>query len=100
MHVGTFENVITASPDTLLIHILRLFVTKRISAIPIIADDGTVLNLYEKYDVLTVAKDGPNYNLNMPVKEALMKRSNVRLIDSRILLVYTHAPWTIHWGIC
>jgi 5'-AMP-activated protein kinase regulatory gamma subunit len=33
------------------------------------------LNVYEKYDVLVLAKDGPFYNLDMPVSEALQKRS-------------------------
>jgi CBS domain-containing protein len=34
-----------------------------------------VLNVYEKYDVLMLAKDGPYYNLDMPVSDALQKRS-------------------------
>ncbi len=34
-----------------------------------------VLNVYEKYDVLMLAKEGPYYNLDMPVSDALSKRT-------------------------
>ena len=86
--IGRFQNVATATPDTPLLDILRLFITKSISAIPILDADGKFswiggcTNLYEKYDILTVAKDGPNYNLSMPVSEALLKRPTVIVIKT------------------
>ena len=38
--IGKFQNVITGTPDTPLIDILRLFITKSISAIPILDSEG------------------------------------------------------------
>ena len=39
-------------------------------------DVDVVVNVYEKYDVLMLAKEGPYYNLDMPVSDALLKRTN------------------------
>ncbi|KAI8892903.1 hypothetical protein BC833DRAFT_616062 [Globomyces pollinis-pini] len=70
--IGTFKNLITETP---LIDILKLFIRKRISSVPIVDKDGHVTNVYEKYDVLMLAKGEPFYNLDMPVCEALLQRS-------------------------
>ncbi|KAI9356749.1 hypothetical protein DFJ73DRAFT_221009 [Zopfochytrium polystomum] len=73
--LGVYGKLETASPDTPLVHILNLFVTRRISAVPIVDDQGVVLDVYEKYDVLMLSKEGTFFDLNMPVKEALALRS-------------------------
>ncbi|KAH6567979.1 hypothetical protein BASA61_006385 [Batrachochytrium salamandrivorans] len=73
--IGTYENIETASPDTQLIDVLKKLITRRISSLPIIDSEGRVVNVYEKYDALMLAKDGPFYNVNMPVQEALFRRT-------------------------
>ncbi|KAJ1341222.1 hypothetical protein BSLG_004157 [Batrachochytrium salamandrivorans] len=57
--IGTYENIETASPDTQLIDVLKKLITRRISSLPIIDSEGRVVNVYEKYDALMLAKDGP-----------------------------------------
>ncbi len=80
MKIGTYENLITASHDTPLIEILRLFISKGISSVPIVDKNNVVLNVYEKYDVLLLAKEGPYYNLDIPVSDALARRPSVRFL--------------------
>ncbi|KAL2911632.1 AMP-activated serine/threonine-protein kinase regulatory subunit [Polyrhizophydium stewartii] len=73
--IGSFGRLETASPDTPLIDVLKKLISRRLSSLPIVDEEGRVLNVYEKYDVLMLAKDGPYYNLDMPVKEALLRRT-------------------------
>ncbi|KAJ3017769.1 AMP-activated serine/threonine-protein kinase regulatory subunit [Thoreauomyces humboldtii] len=73
--IGTFENLATATATTPLIQVLNLFVERNISAVPIVDDQGMVLDVYEKYDVLMLAREGAYYDLEMPVSEALVKRA-------------------------
>lgn len=77
LKIGTFTNLVTARHDTPLIEVLRLFIAKKISSVPIIDDNNLVLNVYEKYDVLVLAKEGPYYNLDIPVSDALSRRPSV-----------------------
>ncbi|KAI8913239.1 hypothetical protein EDD86DRAFT_200017 [Gorgonomyces haynaldii] len=77
LKIGTFENLISVLPDTSLIKILEIFVKRKISSVPIVDQSGTILNVYEKYDVLLLAKEGPYYDLDIPVSEAMLKRPAV-----------------------
>ncbi|KAJ3312654.1 5'-AMP-activated protein kinase subunit gamma-1 [Boothiomyces sp. JEL0838] len=65
MKVGTFDNLITAKYDNLLIDILNIFIKQKISSVPVVDEEGAIL----------LAKDGPLYNLQMTIKEALSYRS-------------------------
>ncbi|TPX56919.1 hypothetical protein PhCBS80983_g04184 [Powellomyces hirtus] len=73
--IGTFENLATATASTPLIEVLNLFIERKISAVPIVDEKGFVLDVYEKYDVLMLAREGAFYDLEMPVSEALVKRA-------------------------
>ncbi|KAJ8329781.1 AMP-activated serine/threonine-protein kinase regulatory subunit [Batrachochytrium dendrobatidis] len=73
--IGTYANIETATPDTTLIDVLKKLITRRISSLPIVDGDGRVVNVYEKYDALMLAKDRSFYNLNMSVQEALLRRT-------------------------
>ncbi|KAJ3126227.1 AMP-activated serine/threonine-protein kinase regulatory subunit [Nowakowskiella sp. JEL0407] len=74
LNIGTYTNLQVAYPNTPLIEILHMFISKKISAVPIVAEDLTVLDVYEKYDVLALARESTYSNLKMPVGEALLKR--------------------------
>jgi predicted transcriptional regulator len=75
--IGTYDKLISARHDTPLIEILRLFISKGISSVPIVDKENVVLNVYEKYDVLLLAREGPYYNLDIPVSDALSRRPSV-----------------------
>ncbi|KAI9096884.1 hypothetical protein DFS34DRAFT_650253 [Phlyctochytrium arcticum] len=73
--IGTFTQLATATASTSLITVLNLFIDRQISAVPIVDQNDHVLDVYEKYDVLMLAKEGAYYDLEMPVSDALAKRS-------------------------
>ncbi|KAJ3292225.1 AMP-activated serine/threonine-protein kinase regulatory subunit [Borealophlyctis nickersoniae] len=73
--IGTYQDIATAKVSTPLIIVLNKFIQKKISAMPIVDDNGNVLDVYEKYDVLMLAREGAYYDLEMPVSEALIRRS-------------------------
>ncbi|KAI8815947.1 uncharacterized protein EV422DRAFT_572289 [Fimicolochytrium jonesii] len=73
--IGTFKDLATATASTPLIQVLNLFMDRQISAVPIVDAEGMVLDVYEKYDVLMLAREGAYYDLEMPVSEALVKRA-------------------------
>lgn len=52
MDIGTYDNIQTASQDTLIIEALNKFVRHRISALPIVDEDGKLVDIYAKFDVI------------------------------------------------
>ncbi|XP_059172992.1 5'-AMP-activated protein kinase subunit gamma-2-like isoform X2 [Physella acuta] len=72
--IGTYNNVITATPDTPIIKALSLFVDHRISALPVVDSTGQVSNLYAKFDVINLAADKSYNNLDITLSEALKYR--------------------------
>lgn len=50
--IGTFENIVTATPNTPLMDALNLMVEKRISALPIVDKKNKVVDVYAKFDVI------------------------------------------------
>ncbi|XP_055876585.1 5'-AMP-activated protein kinase subunit gamma-2-like isoform X3 [Biomphalaria glabrata] len=74
--IGTFENVITAAPETPIIRALHLFVDHRISALPVVDSTGQVVNIYAKFDVINLAADKSYNNLDIPLSEALKNRQH------------------------
>lgn len=54
LKIGTWTNLVTAKREDTLISVLEKFVNSKISSVPIIDDEGHVLNVYEKYDVLVL----------------------------------------------
>lgn len=52
LNIGTYENIMTATPDTPLIDALTMLVEKRISALPIVDKKFKVIDVYAKFDVI------------------------------------------------
>ncbi|XP_076471198.1 uncharacterized protein LOC143301061 isoform X3 [Babylonia areolata] len=73
--IGTYSDVITASKDMPLIQALHLFVENRISALPVLDDEGMVCDIYAKFDVINLAAEKTYNNLDITIEEALKHRS-------------------------
>ncbi|KAF1962057.1 CBS-domain-containing protein [Byssothecium circinans] len=76
LNVGTYKDMATAYMDTPVIDVIHMLVKKSISSVPIIDRDGTVLNVFEAVDIITIIKGGVYDELNLSVGEALLKRSD------------------------
>lgn len=65
----------TATLDTPVFDVVHMFSERAISAVPIIDQDGVVVNLYETVDVITLVRLGAYQSLDLTISEALNQRS-------------------------
>ncbi|XP_058794534.1 5'-AMP-activated protein kinase subunit gamma-2 [Phymastichus coffea] len=70
LRIGTFENIETATEETSIIIALKKFVERRVSALPIIDNDGKLVNIYSKFDVINLAAEKTYNNLDVSLREA------------------------------
>eukprot|EP01134_Creolimax_fragrantissima_P005795 CFRG5795T1 len=61
----------TATLDTHLIDVLNIFVEKKVSAVPIVNNDGVVTGVYAKFDVIILARERACNDLDVPLKQAI-----------------------------
>lgn len=52
LKIGTFENIETATPETSIILALKKFVERRVSALPMVDDEGRLVDIFAKFDVI------------------------------------------------
>ncbi|KAI0094670.1 hypothetical protein BDY19DRAFT_1000549 [Irpex rosettiformis] len=70
-----FYPIATATLDTPVFDIVHMFSERGISAVPIIDENGIVVNLYETVDVITLVRLGAYQALDLTISEALTQRS-------------------------
>jgi 5'-AMP-activated protein kinase regulatory gamma subunit len=76
LNIGSWGDICTISKDTLLIDALKIFLEKRVSALPLLDADGQVVDIYAKFDAINLAADKSYNNLDVTVHEALKHRSD------------------------
>jgi 5'-AMP-activated protein kinase regulatory gamma subunit len=74
--IGSWGEISTISKDTLLIDALKIFLQKRVSALPLLDSEGRVVDIYAKFDAINLAADKTYNNLDETVYEALKHRSD------------------------
>lgn len=52
LRIGTFANIETACQDTSIIDALEKFVERRVSALPMISEEGKLVDIFAKFDVI------------------------------------------------
>ncbi|KAI6007363.1 hypothetical protein EDD15DRAFT_2210735 [Pisolithus albus] len=67
--------IATATLDSPVFDVVHMFSERSISAVPIIDQDGVVVNLYETVDVITLVRLGAYQALDLTISEALNQRS-------------------------
>jgi len=65
----------TATLETTVFDVVHMFSKEGISAVPILDKDGTVINMYETVDVITLVRSGSYQSLDLTVGAALLQRS-------------------------
>lgn len=102
IQVGTYTDLSTATMDTPVMDVIHMLVKRSISCVPIVDQDGTVLNVFEAVDVIALIKGGDYDNLNLTVGKALEKRSEVcrtasLISEQRVLIpLFVGLPWHLH----
>ncbi|KAI3410193.1 hypothetical protein GPALN_006551 [Globodera pallida] len=72
--IGSWGNICTISKDTPLIEAMKIFLSKRVSALPLLDADGRVVDIYAKFDAINLAADKTYDKLDVTVYEALQQR--------------------------
>jgi CBS domain-containing protein len=70
-----YSPIATATLTTPVFDVVHMFSERSISAVPIIDEDGVVVNLYETVDVITLVRLGAYQSLDLTISEALNQRS-------------------------
>uniref|UniRef100_A0A671M3D4 5'-AMP-activated protein kinase subunit gamma-1-like n=1 Tax=Sinocyclocheilus anshuiensis TaxID=1608454 RepID=A0A671M3D4_9TELE len=72
--IGTFTDVATVSQTATVYDALSVFVERHVSALPVVDDDGKVVALYSRFDVINLAAQKTYNNLSMSMQEAMRRR--------------------------
>ncbi|RXN29950.1 5 -AMP-activated kinase subunit gamma-1-like isoform X2 [Labeo rohita] len=72
--IGTFTDVATVSQTATVYDALSVFVERRVSALPVVDDNGKVVALYSRFDVINLAAQKTYNNLSMSMQEAVRRR--------------------------
>uniref|UniRef100_A0A669CYF9 5'-AMP-activated protein kinase subunit gamma-1 n=1 Tax=Oreochromis niloticus TaxID=8128 RepID=A0A669CYF9_ORENI len=72
--IGTFRNIATVQQTASLYDALSIFVERRVSALPVVDEQGKVVALYSRFDVINLAAQKTYNNLDMTMQEAVEKR--------------------------
>lgn len=70
-----YHPIATASLNTTVFDVVHMFSERAISAVPIVDEDGIVVNLYETVDVMTLVRLGAYQSLDLKICDALSQRS-------------------------
>jgi len=69
--VGTYENILMVNPETPLIQALNRFNKNRVSALPVVDEDGRLVDIYARYDTIKLASNQTYNNLDITIRQAL-----------------------------
>ncbi|XP_048340863.1 5'-AMP-activated protein kinase subunit gamma-1-like [Sphaerodactylus townsendi] len=73
--IGTFRDVAMVQQSAPVYTALETFVDRRVSALPVINEAGSVVGLYSRFDVIHLAAQKSYNDLDISVGEALKQRS-------------------------
>ncbi|ETN83867.1 hypothetical protein RB195_009710 [Necator americanus] len=74
--IGSWGDVVTIHVDTPLHDALEIFLRNRVSALPLVDEKGRVVDIYAKFDVISLAAEKSYNRLDCTVQEALKNRSD------------------------
>ncbi|CAL8390038.1 unnamed protein product [Boreogadus saida] len=72
--IGTFRNIATIAQTASVYDALAVFVERRVSALPVVDEQGKVVALYSRFDVINLAAQKTYNNLHMSMGEAVRRR--------------------------
>uniref|UniRef100_A0A665X0J6 Protein kinase, AMP-activated, gamma 3b non-catalytic subunit n=1 Tax=Echeneis naucrates TaxID=173247 RepID=A0A665X0J6_ECHNA len=75
VRIGTFRQVATVQESASVYDALSIFVERRVSALPVVNEEGKVVALYSRFDVINLAAQKNYNNLNMTMREAIASRA-------------------------
>jgi 5'-AMP-activated protein kinase regulatory gamma subunit len=70
-----YDPIATATLDTTVFDVVHVFSEKGISAVPILDEEGYVVDMYETVDVIDLVRSGAYQSLDLTIRQALSRRS-------------------------
>ncbi|CAH0725893.1 unnamed protein product, partial [Brenthis ino] len=76
LNIGTYEDIISVTDNTTIKEAFRLLLDKDISALPILDENGVLINVYAKYEVLNLVSEKLYLNLSLTIGEVRDKKKD------------------------
>ncbi|RCK65095.1 Nuclear protein SNF4 [Candida viswanathii] len=72
--LGDLKKIATCTMNTPVIEVIHLLTENAVSSIPVVDDQGKLINVYEAFDVLSLVKGGMYTDLDLSIGDALLRR--------------------------
>lgn len=76
LKIGTYEDIVSVTDNTSIRAAFQLLLQKDISALPVLNDDGILLDVYAKYEVLNLVSEKLYTNLSTTIGEIRNKKKD------------------------
>ncbi|CAH2244002.1 5'-AMP-activated protein kinase subunit gamma-2-like [Pararge aegeria] len=76
LNIGTYDDIVSVTDDTTIQEAFQLLLEKDISALPILDENGVLINVYAKYEVLNLVTEKLYLNLSLTIGEVRNKKKD------------------------
>lgn len=76
LKIGTYEDIVSVTEETSIKRAFQLLLEKDVSALPILDDNGTLIDVYAKYEVLNLVSEKLYSNLSLTIGEVRNKKKD------------------------
>ncbi|XP_059060609.1 5'-AMP-activated protein kinase subunit gamma-2-like [Achroia grisella] len=76
LKIGTFDDIVSVTDNTTIKTAFQLLLEKDISALPVLDDNGILIDVYAKYEVLNLVSEKLYANLSLTIGEVRNKKKD------------------------
>ncbi|XP_075992383.1 uncharacterized protein LOC142987472 [Anticarsia gemmatalis] len=76
LKIGTYDDIVSVTDDTPIRTAFQLLLEKDVSALPILDENGTLIDVYAKYEVLNLVSEKLYSNLSLTIGEVRNKKKD------------------------
>ncbi|KAI5633973.1 CBS domain-containing protein [Phthorimaea operculella] len=76
LKIGTFEDIVSVTDNTSIRTAFQLLLNKNVSALPILDEEGTLIDVYATYEVLNLVNEKLYTNLSLTIGEVRNKKKD------------------------
>lgn len=76
LKIGTYEDIVSVTEETSIKTAFQLLLEKDVSALPILNENGTLIDVYAKYEVLNLVSEKLYSNLSLTIGEVRNKKKD------------------------
>ncbi|XP_072936724.1 uncharacterized protein [Epargyreus clarus] len=76
LKIGTYDEIMSVTDNTCIKEAFQILLEKDVSALPILDENGTLIDVYAKYEVLNLVSEKLYYNLSLTIGEVRNKKKD------------------------